>query len=142
MIIYNDKKKDLPVEQLHHLFVTAGWSDSKLPSDDILEKFNRPFIDSTLVVSAWDGERLVGTVRVLSDKFIRSVIYDVVVDPEYQNMGIGSELVKRCIAHYPKSEWLVGCLKNVSSFYEKVGFKVDTNCEVFLSIPSIYQRAD
>jgi len=141
-ISYNDTKKDLPVEQLHYLFVTAGWSDSETPPLNILENFNRPFIDSTLVISAWEDERLVGTVRVLSDKFIRSVIYDLVIDPEYQGKGIGAELVKRCIAHYPNSEWLVGCLKNVASFYEKIGFKVDTNCEVFLSIPSIYQRSE
>ena len=50
MIIYNDTKKDLPVEQLHHLFVTAGWSDSETPPDDILKNFNRPFIDISLIL--------------------------------------------------------------------------------------------
>lgn len=138
-IIYNNEKKDLPVEQLHHLFVTAGWSGTDTPPE-ILAKFNRPFVDSTLVISAWDGDRLVGAIRVLSDKFIRSIIYGVVVDPEYQGKGIGAELVKRCIAHYPNSEWLVGCLKDVAGFYQKCGFNVDKNNEVFLSIPSIYQR--
>jgi len=140
-ITYNETKKDLPVKPLYHLFFSAGWSGSEYtPDDDLVSKFNIPFINSTLVVSAWDDERLVGAVRVLSDQAIRSIIYDLVVDPEYQGRGIGTELVKRCIARFPNSEWLVGCLNDVVGFYEKCGFKIDENCDVFLSIPSIYQR--
>jgi len=140
-IVYNDTKKDLPVEQLYHLFLSAGWSSENIP-DDWLKKFNIPFINSTIVISAWENERLVGVVRVLSDKFIRSIIYDLVVDPEYQSKGIGTELVKRCIAYYPNSEWLVGCLKDRASFYEKIGFqKGDPNGDgVFLTIPHPYHR--
>jgi len=26
-IIYNDYRKDLPQDQLHHLFILVGWSD-------------------------------------------------------------------------------------------------------------------
>ena len=135
-VVYNDTKKDLPVEQLYHLFLSANWASENIP-DDWLENFNRPFINSTLVISAWENERLVGVVRVISDKFIRSHIYDLVVDPEYQSRGIGSELVKRCIEYYPKSQWVVGCLKERAGFYENIGFqKGDPNGEgVCLTIP-------
>lgn len=140
-IIYNETKKDLPVEQLHHLFFSAGWAGSDpVPDPNILEKFNIPFINSTVVISAWDGERMVGVVRVLSDKFIRSIIYDLVIDPHYQGKGIGAELVKRCISQFPNSEWLVGCLDDVADFYIKCGFQKDENNDIFLSIPSIYQK--
>ena len=108
------------------------------PDPDILKTFNVPFINSALVISAWDNERLVGTVRVLSDKIIRSIIYDLLVDPEYQNRGIGKELVKRCVEHYLNSEWLVQTEERISGYYEKIGFKVYN--DVVLTIPSIYQR--
>jgi len=122
-IIYNGTKKDLPIEQLHHLFFSAGWTDSELTIDPyMLKNFNAPFINSKLVISAWENENLIGVVRVLSDEIIRSVIYDLVVLPEYQNKGIGKELVKRCIEHFPNSEWLVQTEKNISSYYEKNGF--------------------
>ena len=138
-IVYNETKKDLPVEQLHHLFLSAGWSSENIP-DDWLKKFNIPFINSTIVISAWENERLVGVVRVLSDKFIRSIIYDLVVDPEYQNKGIGRELVRRCTAHFPDSEWLLETTEKNIGFYEKIGFKLSKG--VFFSIPSIYQRTE
>jgi len=138
-IVFNDTKKDLPSGQLQKLFISAGWSDGSEPSS-MLKNFNKPFINSTLVISAWENERLAGVVRVLSDKCIRSIIYDLVVDPEYQGKGIGTELVNRCIAYFPKSEWLVGCLNDMAGFYEKIGFTKDENSDVFLSIPSGYQR--
>lgn len=141
IITYNDAKKDLPVEQLHHLFFSAGWAGSDInPDPDILKNFNIPFINSTLVISAWDNERLIGVIRVLSDKFIRSVIYDLVIDPEYQNKGIGKELVKRSIEHFPNSEWLVQTEKHISGYYEKIGFEIYN--DVVLTIPSIYQHSD
>jgi ribosomal protein S18 acetylase RimI-like enzyme len=117
MITYNESKKDLPVDHLYRLFYLAGWAGSESSADqDMLKKFNAPFINSTLVISAWDDDRLVGAARVLSDKVIRSGIYDLVVDPEYRNMGIGKELVRGCIAH--KGVFLC-YLKLKELFYEK-----------------------
>ena len=131
-IIYNDMKKDLPSEQLHRLFISVGWSDGS-ETPDMVKKYNIPFINSTLVISAWENEYLVGAVRVLSDKMFRSIIYDLLVFPDFQNKGIGKELVKRCIEHFPNSEWLVQTTQEISGFYKKNGFKV--NNDVFLSIP-------
>lgn len=139
VISYNGTKKDLPVDQLYHLFYSVGWTEPKSTMDPKkLKYFNLPFINSTLVISAWENDRLVGAVRVLSDKVIRSVIYDLLIDPEYQNKGIGKELIKRCIEHFPNTEWLVQTEKHISGYYEKLGFKIYK--EVVLSIPSKYER--
>jgi ribosomal protein S18 acetylase RimI-like enzyme len=139
-IIYDDTKKDLPCEQLYQLFLSAGWANEANTTGYMKKHFNQPFINSKLVVSAWDDGLLVGVVRVLSDKIIRSVIHDLVVLPEYKNKGIGKELVRRCIKHFPNSEWLVQTEKETSSYYEKMGFKIYNN--VVLTIPSIYQRIE
>ncbi len=136
-VFYDDIKKDLPSNQLQHLFFLAGWSDGS-ETPDLMKKFNLPFINSTLVISAWEKERLIGAVRVLSDKIIRSVIYDLVIDPEYQGNGIGKELLKRCIECFPDTEWLVQTKEEISGYYERNGFKKQK--DVFLSIPSKYIR--
>jgi len=131
-IVYSDTKKDLPSEQLHKLFISVGWSDGS-ETADMIKKYNIPFLNATLVISAWEQERLIGAVRVLSDKMFRSIIYDLLVLPEFQNKGVGKELIKRCIAHFPSSEWLVQTRENTASYYERNGFTV--NHDVFLTIP-------
>lgn len=123
--------KDLPCRELHELFYAVGWSDGNT-TPSMLANFNKNFINSTLVFSAWVDGKLVGCVRVLSDKMFRSIIYDLAVLPEFQNKGIGKELVRRCIETFPNSEWLVQT-ETASGFYEKIGFSV--NKDIFLSIP-------
>lgn len=135
-IVYKDTK-ELPSDQLHDLFDSVGWVRSP-ETPEMRRFFNAPFLNSTLVVSAWENDRLIGAVRVLSDKIIRSVIFDLVVDPEFQKRGIGRELLKRCIAHFPGTEWFVQTSEDVKGFYQKLGFKALDG--VFLSIPSKYMQ--
>ncbi len=138
-IVYNDEKKDLPVEQLHYLFEAVGWSSGE-PEPEILRNFNKPFINSSLVISAWENEKLIGAVRVLSDLMFRSVIFDLLVAPEYQGQGIGKELVRRCLERYPDSSWLVQTENHIAGFYESIGFEID-NKSVFLEIPNKWVKA-
>ncbi|MDD4494901.1 MAG: GNAT family N-acetyltransferase [Eubacteriales bacterium] len=138
-IVYNETKKDLPLEQLHTLFVSVGWSDGGVLPEEMKAGFIKPWLHSTLVISAWDGDRLVGTVRVLSDTIFRSVIYDLLVLPEYQNNGIGSELVRRCLKHYPDSGWLVCTEGKTPYFYKKLGFTDVKATDVVLTIRNKWQ---
>lgn len=125
-------QKDIPCDELYKLFLAVGWANEATTTQEQLERFNIGFINSTFVFSAWIDNHLIGCVRVLSDLHFRSIIYDLAVSPEYQNKGIGKELVRRCINSCPDSEWLVqtGCAKG---FYEKIGFK--QNSGYFLTIP-------
>ena len=131
MDIVYDTRKDLPCEALHALFYAVGWSDGNV-TPDMMTNFNKGFLGSTFVFSAWDGERLVGCVRVLSDRMFRSVIYDLAVLPDYQRRGIGKTLVQKCREACPGSEWLVQT-ESAEAFYKKCGFSVKNDC--FLTIP-------
>ena len=109
MIAYDDVRKALPADQLHALFEEAGWIGEG-ETDAMRAAFTLPFINSTLVISAWDG-------------VVRSVVYDLVVARKYRGRGIGSELLSRCIAHWPKSEWLIPTEAHIAPFYERLGFE-------------------
>lgn len=56
--------------------------------------------NSTFVVTAQDGDRLVGLARVLSDDVSIVYVQDVLVVPEYQRSGIGRQLLERCLARF------------------------------------------
>ncbi len=124
--------KDLPCIELYQLFLAVGWATEESTTQVMLDNFNIGFINSTFVFSAWNGKQLVGCVRVLSDLHFRSIIYDLAVLPEYQNKGIGSELIRRCRNSCESSEWLVQT-DMAKEFYLKNGFKVSN--DHFLTIP-------
>ena len=121
MIRYDDTRKDLPNEKLFALFWAVGWTNGD-GADEHLHHFNTPFCGSSYVISAWDGETLVGCVRVLSDGAVRSVLYDLAVLPEYQGQGIGGTLLTSCVQKYPNTEWIAETTQNRVGFYEKYGF--------------------
>lgn len=122
MLVYDTQRKDLPIDALHALFVQAGWADENTP-EELYCFFNRPFLGADFVVSAWDGERLVGCVRALSDGAVRNVVYDLVVEREYRGRGIGSELLRRLMQRCPRGEWLLQTEEHIVPFYEKMGFR-------------------
>ena len=49
----------------------------------------------TTNIGAWDGQRLVGAIRLLSDGYEWTVVTDIIVDPAYRRRGIGRELMHR-----------------------------------------------
>jgi len=88
----------------------------------LCQEANVPLINFAIGISAWADDNLVSCVRVLSERIFRSVIYDLAVMPEFQNLGIRKGLVRRCREYFPDSEWLVET-KKAAGFYKKIGFR-------------------
>lgn len=86
-ITYTDEKK-FTKEQTQQLFRSVGWVSGKYP-----ERLYKALMGSSTVFSAWDGDRLVGLVRVLDDTEMVAYMHYVLVDPEYQGHGIAGHLV-------------------------------------------------
>ena len=59
----------------------------------VAEQTQKSFEDSYARVFAFDGSKLVGTGRAISDGIYQSAIYDVTVLPEYQNNSIGKKII-------------------------------------------------
>jgi GNAT superfamily N-acetyltransferase len=80
---------------------------------------------SWAVVSAYDGEVLVGSGRVMSDGILYAVIFDMVVSPSHQGRGIGSEILKRLLARCEDAgirDILLFSAKGLEGFYRHFGF--------------------
>lgn len=81
----------------------------------------RAALATTTNIGAWDGTRLVGVVRVLSDGYTFSAIADILVDPEYQRIGIGRALMKRALATTPDARLLIDSQPECIRFFERIG---------------------
>jgi ribosomal protein S18 acetylase RimI-like enzyme len=58
------------------------------------ERIAKMFVHSNFIISVWDGLRLVGILRALTDNCYSCFISDLAVDPEYRGRGIGTKLME------------------------------------------------
>src|SRR5688500_16211095 len=65
-------------------------------------------LQKTINIGAWSGERLVGSVRVLSDGYFFSTVTEVIVDPEFRRQGIGLELMRLALELTPGGVLFLG----------------------------------
>ena len=116
-------KTELPDCKLYFmLFESTGWNEEYILSKEelysILEK-------SYLNVSVYDAGKLIGFGRVVSDGILHAMIYEMIIYPEYQEKGIGKEilnlLVNECKRNNIRDIQLF-CAKGKRKFYEKDGF--------------------
>src|SRR5690606_38197188 len=81
---------------------------------------------SLYVLSAWDGDRLIGLVRVVGDGLTIIYIQDILVLNSRQNQGVASELLRRVLEKYRdvrQKVLLTEEAPDVRHFYEKHGFQ-------------------
>lgn len=80
----------VPGDAVEALFEDAGWARNTLNWQK--EKFSLIFINSTWAFTVWDNNKMIGMVRVISDKIMAANIMDFVVLSEYRGKGIGKKL--------------------------------------------------
>ena len=80
-------------------------------------------LKSTINIGAWSGDRLVGSVRVLSDGYFFNTVPEVMVDPEFRKHGIGRELMKRALDACPGGVLFLGAQPGNERFFEQAGFR-------------------
>ena len=123
MIRYSEKRH-LEPKAIADLYVQSGVDN---PITDH-ERIAKMFDNSNLVISAWDGTRLVGIARALTDFAYCCYLSDLVIDQGYRGSGIGGNLVtliQKAIG-VNVSIFLVSS-PSASTFYEKLGFKAISN---------------
>ena len=76
----------------------------------------------TINVGAWDGARLVGAVRVLTDGYFIATVAELLVDPDYRRRGIGRELMRRALDHAPRGKLFFGAQPDAVPFFERLGY--------------------
>ncbi len=119
-------ERDLDLYELEELCDRVGWARRPL------RKVKKAIQHSFLVVSMWEikgqRKRLIGFARATSDHAFNATIWDVVVDPDFQNRGLGRELMKYTIKKLRGADISNITLfadPHVVNFYRRLGFILD-----------------
>jgi predicted N-acetyltransferase YhbS len=91
------------------------------PVDD-RDVMQRMLTGANLVVSAWDGEQLVGVARSLSDFAFSTYLADLAVRRSYQRKGIGREMVKRTQREGKTATIFLFAAPSAEPYYPHIGF--------------------
>lgn len=120
MIQYT-KNKDFTKEQIQSLFSAVKWESGQYPN-----RLYKALQHSSCVITAWDGQQLVGLIRALDDGEMTAFVHYLLIHPNYQGFGIGKhlvEMIKETYQDYFYIKLMVPLQKNVD-FYKKCGFSL------------------
>lgn len=116
--------KQIQMSDLITLYSSVGWNAYTTDPYTL----NQAIINSTDVITSWQNNKLIGLIRAVGDKQTILYIQDILVDPNFQNQGIGTKLVHQILDKYKNVRQKLLLTENTpqtTSFYKKQGF-VDT----------------
>lgn len=119
-IEYRDTN-NFTIQALQGLFSSVGWFSGNYP-----ERLVKAMRNSSAVFSAWDRDRLVGLINAIDDGEMTAYVHYLLVNPGYQNMRIGSELINRIREKYRTYLYLILIAEDAKliKFYERCGLTV------------------
>lgn len=122
-IIYR-RDASVTAEQVADLFARSGINR---PVHN-LARIDTMLQNANLTWTAWDGEKLVGIARSLTDFAWCCYLSDLAVDAAYQKAGIGRELVNHTRETIgPNVALLLLSAPGAMEYYPKIGFEPITN---------------
>jgi len=111
--------RGLSIESVIALYQSLGWSSAEKPI-----ALHSALRDSHSLVTAWQGGKLVGLGNTISDGHLVVYYSHLLVHPEFQGRGIGTELMRRLMEHYEgfHQQVLVADGRAIE-FFRKSGFE-------------------
>lgn len=80
---------------------------------------------ANLLCTAWDGTKLVGVARSITDFEYCCYLSDLAVDENYQKMGIGRELINQTRSRLGgKAKIILLSAPKAETYYPKIGFEM------------------
>ncbi len=135
-MVYYKTTSLIPVEQLIDLYASVGWSNYTNRPQQLEQAFHQ----SLFVMAAYDGDKLVGLIRVVGDGLTIIFIQDLLVYPHYQRQGIGRSLLQKTLERF-KDVYQIQLATEQSdknlAFYRELGFRrqEDFDCTGMIYAP-------
>ncbi|MFT8321021.1 MAG: GNAT family N-acetyltransferase [Bacillus sp. (in: firmicutes)] len=107
-------------EELAIIFNDSG---IKRPTDD-LPRLKQMLENADILISAWDGDKLVGIARAITDFSYCCYLSDLAVDRNYQKRGIGKALIQSVQEQISEEVALILLASPIAmDYYPHIGFK-------------------
>ena len=88
-----------------------------------LAHIERMYASSPLVITAWDGDSLVGILRGWTDGAYDGYVCDLAIHAGSQKTGIGRALLEQIRVRYPDVQWLLLASLIAKDYYAHLGWK-------------------
>ena len=102
----------------------AFWAKNRTIND-----LKKCLANSDVIVSIWVGKEIVGFGRALTDGIYRGVLWDIVIDQNYQGKGFGKLIVKNLLSSkkIKNTKKIFLMTTNKKIFYSQLDFKEVTS---------------
>lgn len=89
MEISYSETREIDEKQIVALYLANKWTAADKP-----KQLKKALLNSHTLVSAWEGEKLVGIGNAISDGYLVVYYPHLLVHPDYQNRGIGQNIIE------------------------------------------------
>lgn len=130
---------EIDPDALRSLYESVGWTAYTRDPERLVAAVR----NSSWVATAWDGDVLVGLVRVMTDDVSIFYLQDVLVRPTHHRRGIGRSLIQAALTrfrHVRQKVLLTDDHPAQHAFYEALGF-VDTRGTTLHAFVNVETRA-
>ena len=85
--------------------------------------------NANLTITAWDGDKLVGVARSITDFYYACYLSDLAVSEHYQHQGIGVELQRMTQRELgPECKLILIAAPAANDYYGKIGYTHNDRC--------------
>ena len=117
------KQEIVKLKDVLHLYQAVGWTNyTNQP-----QMLEQALPHSLVVYLAFDGEKIVGLIRLVGDGFSSVFVQDLIVLPSYQRQGIGRALMKEALEDYKDAyqvQLVTEQTERTLGFYRSMGFEI------------------
>ena len=137
MITYKTGTDAIDWESLMRLYIETDGVIGLARAGD-LPRIKEAFLVSYRVATAWDGDRIVGAGRMISDGTCYGWIHDMAVLPDLRKQGIGRGVVEALLDG--NEHLLIGLTSSFDAvgFYQHLGFKKHKTAHAKYPADSVY----
>jgi GNAT superfamily N-acetyltransferase len=118
-MIHYRSGNDLDLDDLIAVYVDSSLGERR-PVDD-RDRMARMLAEANLVITAWEGDTMVGVSRSVTDWAYCTYLSDLAVRADYQGRGIGKELVRLTRRAAPETTVILLAAPKAVDYYPKIG---------------------